>query len=102
MELMVLRDCEEMERKAAASQEASLEERGRYRRDAAFAFQTCARAVARLLPAAGAQAIFQEGSLQRAMRDTQVLATHMVADWDMGRESYARALLDLPVDDPAF
>ena len=102
VELMVLRDCEEMERKAAAGQEASLEERGRYRRDAAFAFQTCARAVARLLPAAGAQAIFQEGSLQRAMRDTQVLATHMVADWDMGRESYARALLDLPVDDPAF
>ena len=65
-------------------------------------FQTCARAVARLLPAAGAHAIFHESSLQRAMRDTQVLATHMVADWDMGRESYARALLDLPVDDPAF
>ena len=101
-ELMVLRDCEEMEHKAAAGQEASLAERGRYRRDAAFAFHTCARAVARLLPAAGAHAIFHEGSLQRAMRDTQVLATHMVADWDMGRESYARALLDLPVEDPAF
>ena len=55
-----------------------------------------------LQPAAGAHAIFRESSLQRAMRDTQVMATHMVADWDMGRESYARALLDLPVDDPAF
>ena len=101
-ELMVLRDCEEMERTAEAGRVATPEERGRYRRDAAFAFQTGARAVARLLPAAGAHAIFRESSLQRAMRDTQVMATHMVADWDMGRESYARALLDLPVDDPAF
>ncbi len=101
-ELLVLRDCDEMERTAAAGLAASPEQRGRYRRDAAFAFQTCARAVARLLPASGAHAIFSDSALQRALRDTQVMATHIVADWDTGRESYARALLDLPVNDPVF
>lgn len=101
-ELMVLRDCEEMERTAAAGALASAEQRGRYRRDAAFAFQSCARAVARLLPASGAHAIFNDGALQRALRDTQVMATHIVADWDASRETYARALLGLPVDDPIY
>jgi 3-hydroxy-9,10-secoandrosta-1,3,5(10)-triene-9,17-dione monooxygenase len=100
--LLVLRDCDEMERSAAAGKSATKEQRGRYRRDAAFAFQTCAGAVARLLPAAGAHAIFRDGPLQRSLRDTQVMATHIVADWDQGRESYARALLDLPIEDPVF
>jgi hypothetical protein len=30
------------------------------------------------------------------------MATHIVADWDLARESYARALLDLAPDDPVF
>jgi alkylation response protein AidB-like acyl-CoA dehydrogenase len=101
-ELMVLRDCEEMERTLREGRAASLEQRGRYRRDAAYAFQTCAGAVSRLLPASGAQSIFRESPLQRAVRDTQVMATHVVADWDMARESYAKALLELPIQDPVF
>ena len=55
-----------------------------------------------LLPAAGAHAIYNDGILQRCLRDTQVMATHVVADWDQSRESYARSLLDLPVEDPAY
>lgn len=102
VELMVLRDCEEMERTLTEGRAASLEQRGRYRRDAAYAFQTCAGAVSRLLPASGAQSIFRESPLQRAVRDTQVMATHVVADWDMARESYAKALLELPIQDPVF
>jgi alkylation response protein AidB-like acyl-CoA dehydrogenase len=102
VQLMVLRDCEEMHETAARGVPASAEQRGRYRRDAAWAFQTCARAVARLLPAAGAHAIYNDGLLQRALRDTQVMATHMVADWDMSRETYARARLGLDVEDPVF
>jgi hypothetical protein len=58
--------------------------------------------VARLLPASGAHAIFQDSSLQRALRDTQVMATHIVADWDASRETYARALLGLPIEDPLY
>lgn len=102
VELLVLRDCDEMERTRASGRTANAEQRGRYRRDAAYTFQTCARAVARLMPASGASSIFNDGALQRAMRDTQVMATHMVADWDLSRETYARALLDLPIQDPVY
>lgn len=101
-ELITLRDCEEMERMLAQGLPATDEQRGRYRRDAAYVFHTCARAVSRLLPAAGAHAIFRDAPLQRAWRDTQVMASHIVADWDLARESYARALLELPIEDPVF
>ena len=102
VELLVLRDCAEMERAARSGQPASPEQRGRYRRDAAYAFHTCAGAVARLLPACGAHAIFSDSPLQRAVRDTQVMATHVVADWDTARETYAKAVVGLEVVDPVF
>lgn len=102
VELMVLRDCDEMERVARAGVPPTMVQRGRYRRDAAYAFQVCARAVARLLPASGAHAIFTDSPLQRAVRDTQVMATHVVADWDTARESYAKALLGVEIQDPVF
>jgi alkylation response protein AidB-like acyl-CoA dehydrogenase len=101
-ELMALRDADEMEHTVALGRPASNEQRGRYRRDAAYVFQVCARAVARLMPASGAHAIFRDAPQQRALRDTQAMATHIVADWDLARESYARALLDLPTEDPVF
>lgn len=102
VQLIVLRDCEEMQATAARGEAASPEQRGRYRRDAAWAFHTCARAVARLLPAAGAHSIFNDAPLQRALRDTQVMSAHMVADWDLARETYARALLGLEIEDPVY
>ncbi len=101
-ELLALRDCEEMERTRKNGQWATAEQRGRYRRDTAYVFQTCARAVARLTPAAGAHGVYLDAPLQRALRDTQVMATHIVADWDQSRETYVRALLDLPIEDPVF
>lgn len=101
-ELLALRDADEMERSVAEKRSATAEQRGRYRRDAAYIFQTCARAVARLLPASGAHAIFRDAPAQRSLRDIQVMATHIVADWDLARESYARALLGIAPDDPVF
>ncbi len=89
-------------REEVVSRARAARPRAQDRRDAAWAFKTCAQAVARLLPAAGAHAISNDGLLQRALRDTQVMATHMVADWDLSRESYARALLGLDVEDPVF
>ena len=49
-----------------------------------------------------ARAICSDSALQRALRDTQVMATHIVADWDTSRESYAKALLDMEIQDPIF
>ncbi len=99
-ELLVLRDCEEMTADAQAGRPATLLQRARYRRDAAWAVQTCARAVQRLQPAAGAHGIFLDQPIQRATRDIQAFAAHVVSDWDASGESYARALLGLPKNDP--
>jgi hypothetical protein len=101
-ELLALRDAEEMERSVARGEPASFEQRGRYRRDAAYVFQVCARAVSRLVPASGAHSRFRDAPQQRAIRDTQAMSTHIVADWDLARESYARALLGIPPEDPTF
>lgn len=102
VELLALRDAEEMEKTVRLGRAATLQQRGRYRRDAAYVFHICARSVARLMPASGAHAIFRDAPQQRALRDTQAMATHIVADWDLARESYARALLGIPTEDPVF
>jgi len=99
-ELIVHRDLDEMTRNARQGVEASYEQRARYRRDAAWAIQTCAKAVARLQPAAGGHAIYTSESLQRSLRDIQAFAAHIVADWDAGAEAYARAMTGLPKVDP--
>lgn len=101
-ELIAMRDAQEMVYTQKQGVSASLKQRGRYRRDAAYIFNTCAKAVARLMPAGGAHGIYREAPLQRAMRDTQVMATHIVADWDLARETYARTLLGLPISDSVF
>jgi hypothetical protein len=67
---------------------------------AGLCIQTCAEAVARLGPAAGGHAIFLDDPMQRSIRDIQVLAAHVVADWDAAGEAYARAMLGLPKVDP--
>jgi hypothetical protein len=43
-----------------------------------------------------------ERAHQRALRDTRGMATRIVSARDMSRESYARALLGLPIDDLPF
>jgi 3-hydroxy-9,10-secoandrosta-1,3,5(10)-triene-9,17-dione monooxygenase len=99
-ELMVMRDLEQMMDDATSGRVATIEQRGRYRRDAAWCIRTCTEAVARLAPAAGGHAIFLDDPMQRALRDSQALASHVVADWDTAGESYSRAMLGLPKVDP--
>ena len=99
-ELIVMRDLDEMTRNTVAGIKATYEERARYRRDAAFAIQSCTKAVANLQPAAGGHAIFDHEPLQRALRDIQAFSAHLVADWDAAGEAYARAMTGLPKEDP--
>ena len=99
-ELMVLRDLGQMTEDANSGHTATPEQRARYRRDAAWCIQTCSKAVTRLGPAAGGHAIFLDDPMQRAQRDIQVVAAHVVSDWDAAAESYARTMLGLPCLDP--
>ena len=77
-----------------------MEQRARYRRDAAWSVQVCAGAVARLQPAAGAHAIFLDDAMQRALRDVQSISAHVVANWDQAGETFARVLTGQPPSDP--
>jgi len=98
--LVVERDMEEMTADAAAGREVTMEQRARYRRDAAWSIRSCAGAVARLQPAAGAHAIFLDDAMQRALRDIQSISSHVVANWDQAGETYARILAGQPPADP--
>ncbi|MBW2413793.1 MAG: acyl-CoA dehydrogenase family protein [Deltaproteobacteria bacterium] len=99
-ELVVQRDLAEMTADAQAGRKATIEQRARYRRDAAWIVQTCTRAVARIQPAAGGHAIFLDNPIQRALRDSQAMAAHVVADWEGAGEAFARAQIGLPKTDP--
>ena len=90
-ELLVLRDLDEMTADTLAGRRSNEQQRARYRRDAAWAIQACARATARLQPAAGAGSIMLADPLQRAVRDAQTISAHVVADLDGGHEAWARA-----------
>ncbi|MEE2672861.1 MAG: hypothetical protein VX466_03645 [Myxococcota bacterium] len=98
--LVVERDMEEMTADARAGREATMSQRARYRRDAAWSVRACAGAVARLQPAAGAHAIFLDDPMQRALRDIQSISAHIVANWDQAGETFARVLTGLPAADP--
>ncbi len=98
--LIVDRDMAEMTADAKAGRDATIEQRGRYRRDAAWVIRVCAGAVARLQPAAGAHAIFLDDPMQRALRDVQSMSAHIVANWDQAGESFARVMTGLPTADP--
>ena len=98
--LVVERDMEEMTADATAGREATMEQRARYRRDAAWSVRVCAGAVARLQPAAGAHAIFLDEPMQRALRDIQSISAHVVANWDQAGETFARVLTGQPPADP--
>jgi 3-hydroxy-9,10-secoandrosta-1,3,5(10)-triene-9,17-dione monooxygenase len=98
--LLVERDLDEMTADARAGRKPTMEQRGRYRRDAAWVMKTCAEAVARLQPAAGGHAVFLDDPMQRSLRDLQTMAAHIVADWDSAGEAFARAMIGLPPIDP--
>lgn len=100
--LVVERDMAEMTADAQAGREATMQQRARYRRDAAWAVRACAGAVARLQPAAGAHAIFLDDPMQRALRDIQSISAHIVANWDQAGETFARVLTGLPTADPVL
>jgi alkylation response protein AidB-like acyl-CoA dehydrogenase len=98
--LVVERDLAEMTSDAREGRRASMEQRGRYRRDAAWVIQSCKEAVARLQPAAGGHAVFLDDPMQRSLRDLQTMSAHIVADWDGAGESFARTMIGLPPNDP--
>ena len=101
-QLLYMRSLKETIDKAMAGEELSVEHRLRSRRDATYAVQMAKRATELLLGAQGGGGIFEQGPVQRAMRDLTALQGHIVGGWDMPALNYGQVRLGGPPTDPFF
>jgi 3-hydroxy-9,10-secoandrosta-1,3,5(10)-triene-9,17-dione monooxygenase len=94
------RDCAEATRITEAGIVPSLDQKARYRRNAAFAATLCTRAVDVLFTATGGGAIYERNPIQRAFRDVHAANAHFMLTWDVAGALYGRVALGLPPDMP--
>jgi len=73
-----------------------VEERIGLRLQIAYAVDLCRTAIRLVSEASGAGAHFTDNPLQRALRDINVMASHVVYDLDAATEAQGRALVGLP------
>ena len=98
-ETVMLKDCEEAMRIAEAGKLASMEEKTRWRRDAAYAVRMSVKAIDLLFAGAGGAAIADSHPLQRALRDAHAAQGHIGLNWDANGTMFGRVALGL---DPEF
>jgi len=101
-ELLYMRSLKETIDKAMAGETLSLEHRLRSRRDATYAVQLGKRACDILMGAQGGGGIFEQGPVQRALRDLIALSGHIVGGWDLPALNYGQVTLGGPPTDPFF
>lgn len=75
---------------------ANLKDRIRLRAQVAYAMELSRKAVRIICEASGSSAHALKSPIQRALRDINVMSSHVVYDMDMSRELHGRALLGLP------
>ena len=95
-EALVLADCAEIERRAAAGEPLTGPLQARLARDVSYAVQQCVRAVDRLASAVGAHGMADDNPVERAFRDVHAVGNHIGNNWDLQAVPYARAALGLP------
>jgi 3-hydroxy-9,10-secoandrosta-1,3,5(10)-triene-9,17-dione monooxygenase len=99
-ETVMLKDCDEAMRIAEAGKLASMDEKTRWRRDAAFAVRMSVKAIDLLFAGAGGAAILDSHPLQRALRDAHAAQGHIGLNWDANGTMYGRVALGLDPDFP--
>lgn len=99
-ETLMLKDCDEAMRLAEAGKLASMEDKTRWRRDAAYAVRMAVKAIDLLFAGAGGAAILDAQPLQRALRDAHAAQGHIGLNWDANGTMYGRAALGLDPDFP--
>jgi 3-hydroxy-9,10-secoandrosta-1,3,5(10)-triene-9,17-dione monooxygenase len=99
-EALALRDCDEATHITDAGIVPSIEQRGRYKRDGAFAATLCTKAVDLLFSATGGGAIYARNPIQRAFRDVHAANAHYNLNWDVNGAIYGRVALGRPPDAP--
>jgi 3-hydroxy-9,10-secoandrosta-1,3,5(10)-triene-9,17-dione monooxygenase len=75
-------DCLEAERIATDNRAPTVEEKLRFKRNAAYAMELCTEAVDALHALAGANGLYDRYPIQRLFRDQHGLAAHIGFSWD--------------------
>ncbi len=79
---------------------AKVEERISLRTQVAYAMDLCRDAIRSLCEASGSGAHFLDNPIQRALRDINVMSSHVVYDLDSAAELHGRAMIGLPPNSP--
>lgn len=99
-ELMMRNCCAEATRITAAGNVPSMEQKVRYRRDAAYSVRQCVRAVDLIMDVYGGGGLFDHQPIQRAWRDIHAGAAHISFAFDAVGATYGKVMLGLGVDNP--
>jgi 3-hydroxy-9,10-secoandrosta-1,3,5(10)-triene-9,17-dione monooxygenase len=98
--LMLRSNCEEAARLAEAGTAPTIEDKMRWRRDAAFAATMSAKAADELYRTSGGAANLSTNPLQRRFRDIHAGLGHIGVSWDVNGTGFGRVALGLPPDNP--
>jgi 3-hydroxy-9,10-secoandrosta-1,3,5(10)-triene-9,17-dione monooxygenase len=82
-ELVMRRSCEHAMKVARAGDVPTLEDKLRYRRDAAFSVRLCLEAVDIMMGVAGSGGLYLSGRMQRLFRDAHAANAHVMFSPDM-------------------
>ncbi|HVA12547.1 MAG TPA: acyl-CoA dehydrogenase family protein [Stellaceae bacterium] len=99
-ETLMLKDCDEAMRIAESGRLAGMDEKTRWRRNAAFAVRMSVKAIDLLFAGAGGAAIAESHPLQRALRDAHAAQGHIGLNWDANGTMFGRVALGLDPDFP--
>ncbi len=97
-ELMMRNCADDATRQTAAGKVPSIEDKVRWRRDAAFAVRQCVRAVDLIFEAYGGGGLYEHQQIQRAWRDIHAGAAHISFAFDAVGTTYGKVMLGLGCD----
>ena len=98
--LLLVDNCHESARVAASGNVPSIEDKMRWRRDAAFAATLSAEGANHLCRTTGGSAIYNKNPLQRQIRDLNAGLAHIGVSEDVNGVGYGRVALGLSSDNP--
>jgi 3-hydroxy-9,10-secoandrosta-1,3,5(10)-triene-9,17-dione monooxygenase len=99
-EALLLKDCADAMRMAAANEKPPLALRARWRLNNAFAGQLCLRAIERLHPLIGARGLRNDSLFLLAWRDIHAAVSQITMAWDIQTVNAGRVQFGLPAQDP--
>jgi len=97
-ELMMRNACAEAHRITEAGGVPTMEQKVRYRRDAAYSVRQCVRAVDLIMDVYGGGGLYDHQPIQRAWRDVHAGAAHISFAFDAVGATYGKVMLGLGVD----